>query len=98
MTNVVHLSDPQDIHWIETFLYAREQMNKFKALMDESKEAWLDLVGDDWDVVEVNGRPVLENSKTAPHRFPVADLKKKYPAIYEELVKQVPQSSIKVVG
>ena len=95
---IVHLSGAEESHWVEKFLYARDQVNAFKAMMEEAKEEWLNQVGEDWDVVEVDGRPVLENIKTTPHRFSVADLKKRYPAIYDELVKQVPQSSIKVLG
>lgn len=94
---VVHLSDPEEVHWVDTYLMYRDKMNHYKTLMDEAKEEWLSVAGDDWDILEVNGNPVFENVKTTPYRFSVAELKRVYPEIYDELVKQVPQTSIKVL-
>lgn len=95
--NSVNLTDPSEVHWVTKYLFARTKMNEYKALAEEAKEEWLALVGDDWDVVKVNGRPVFEASKTNPKKFSVAALKEKYPEIYQELTKPVPQTSIKVI-
>jgi hypothetical protein len=94
---IVHLSDQESKHWVEKFLYARDKMYEYKNMMDEAKEVWLSIVGDDWDMVEVDGTPVFENVKTSPNRFSVAELKKKYPEIYREFLHESPQSSVKVL-
>lgn len=95
--NIVDITDPSETYWIDLYLFARAKVNEYKAMQDEAKEEWLSVVGDDWDVVKMNGRPVFEASKTNPKKFSVAALKEKYPDIYTELTKQVPQTSIKVI-
>ncbi len=94
---VVHLSDQESKHWVQKYLFARDKVNEYKSMMEEAKEVWLAIVGEDWDTVEVDGVPMFENVKTSPNRFSVAALKKKYPEIYKELVEPVEQSAIKVL-
>lgn len=98
MGQTISLDSPEHIHWADKFLFARDKMNEYKTLMAEAKEVLLGLFGEDWDVVKVNGKPVFENVRTSPNRFSVTELKKKYPDIYAELTKPVPQSSMKVLG
>lgn len=93
----VNLQEPSEVHWVEKYLFAREKMQQYKVLMDEAKEVWLGFAGEDWDVLTVRGKPTFEQHKTAPNRFSVTDLKKKYPEIYQELIKPVPQTAIKVM-
>lgn len=93
---IVHLSEEEDKHWVNKYLWARDKEAEYKALKEEAKEMWLDIVGEEWDVIEVDGIPVFENVRTSPNRLSVAKLKAKYPEIYHELCQEIPQTAIKV--